>query len=92
MFRDKEEELDRLNTLLEQEEAASEEAPAQDPCYNVYNNDSTDTDLEEFAEDVFCAERKNGRSLGVLAIILAVLTAVFCGLAYYVLTHGGFLG
>lgn len=104
MFRDREEELDRLEAALlesEEEEACAseeeEELPEDEeyeeaylPDFDAYNNDTTDEDLEEFSEAVY--EGRKRSPLGALAVLLVLLCAVLLALAWWLLKTGGFLG
>jgi len=94
MFRDQEKELERLkNALLEQdaeeEMPVGEEKTADDTReYPVYNNDTTDVDMESFGEDVYDPPKK--RSLGILAFGFVLLTVAFCLLVWFIMKNGGF--
>ena len=93
MFRDKNEELKRLeDALLEQdaeEESYPEEAEEEIPDFEAYNSDITDTDLEEFSNEVLYPPKKKS-SMGFFSGLLIFLTIVFFALIGYMLLKGGF--
>lgn len=85
MFRDKQEELARIEeALLEDEELLADEAeevfpedvpespyPNYGSRYKVYNADKSDTDLEEYSDEVY--EGRSGVSgLVITALLLSV--------------------
>ena len=93
MFRDKKEELKRLEDALLQPETEYEPIP-QDPeeeipDFEAYNTDLTDTDLEEFSNEVLYPPEKRS-SLGFFTGLLIFLTIAFCALVGYMLFKGGF--
>ena len=104
MFRDKEQELERLNRqLLEEEEEDEdeeydeeddeeydEENEAQEDLqdYNAYNSDTADVDLDAYSDEVYTAPRR-GCGCAALAILLTSLVLLF--LAYLLAKHGGIL-
>lgn len=101
MFRDRDEELDRLEAALqeaEEEEAFSEEEEYEEDCeeesdlpdFDAYNSDITDDDLEEYSEEVYEGRKKS--RLGLLAFLLVVLCIVLAILAWCLLKYGGYLG
>ena len=102
MFRDRKEELDRLEaallesdeeaeTLTEDEEFLDEEEAEQPlPDFDAYNSDVTDEDLEAYSETVYEGGSRN--RLGLLAVALALLSVVLFVLAWWLLKYGGFLG
>ena len=101
MFRDRDEELNRLEAALqenEEEEAFSEEEEYEEddeevsdlPDFKAYNSDITDEDLEEFSESVYEGSKKS--HLGLLAFMLAVLSIVLLALAWCLMKYGGYLG
>ena len=102
MFRDRKEELDRLEAALldaDNEDTApdeeeffeeEEEADAPLPDFDAYNSDVTDEDLEEYSETVYDGGRRS--PLGALAVVLVLLTGVLLALAWWLLKYGGFLG
>jgi len=105
MFRDRDEELDRLEAALQEEddeEAYEEEYEDEEyeededqeeaalPDFDAYNSDVTDDDLEEFSEAVYEGRRKS--HLGLLAFMLVVLCLVLFALAWCLLKYGGYLG
>ena len=95
MFRDRKEELDRLEAALQasEEECSQEEAFSEEetlPDFDAYNSDLTDEDLEEYSEAVYEGSRPKG--LGLLAFLLAALSVVLLALAWWLLKYGGFLG
>ena len=93
MFRDQKKELDRLEkALLDQEaEEPAEDSPAVEiPDDAAYNSDVSDVDLDAFGEDVYDPPRK--RSLGLLAVLFAILTTAFCLFIWLMLKNGGYLG
>ena len=101
MFRDRDEELDRLEAALqeaEEEEAFSEEEEYEEDCeeesdlpdFDAYNSDITNGDLEEYAEEVYEGRKKS--RLGLLAFLLVVLCIVLAILAWCLLKYGGYLG
>lgn len=101
MFRDRDEELDRLEAALqeedeeeeyedEDEEYEEEEEESTLPDFDAYNSDITDDDLEEFSEAVYEGRKKS--RLGLLAFILVVLCLVLFALAWCLLKYGGYLG
>lgn len=93
MFRDKNEELKRLeDALLEQETEQvprTEEEEEEIPDFTAYNTDFTDTDLEEFSEAVLYPPEKKS-PLGFFAGFLIFLTVLFCCLVAYIFLKGGF--
>ena len=102
MFRDREEELGRLEAALqeaeEEEDLPEDEEYEEDdeeeeddlPDFDAYNSDVTDEDLEEFSDTVYEGSRKS--RLGLLAFMLAVLCVVLLALAFCLLKYGGYLG
>ena len=105
MFRDRDEELDRLEAALqeaEEEEDFSEEEEYEEDCeedceeefdlpdFDAYNSDITNGDLEEYAEEVYEGRKKS--RLGLLAFLLVVLCIVLAILAWCLLKYGGYLG
>ena len=100
MFRDRDEELNRLEAALQddgdeelpEEEYEEEEDQEEDtlPDFDAYNSDITDDDLEEFSEAVYEGSQK--RRLGLLAFMLAVVCIVLAALAICLLKYGGYLG
>ena len=101
MFRDRDEELDRLEAALqeaEEEEDFSEEEEYEEDCeeesdlpdFDAYNSDITDDDLEEYSEEVYEGRKKS--RLGLLAFLLVVLCIVLAILAWCLLKYGGYLG
>lgn len=98
MFRDRDEELNRLESALqESEEDVSGECEEEEedeeedlPDFDAYNSDMTDGDLEEFSEAVYEGSKKS--NLGLLAFMLIVLCVVLLALAWCLMKYGGFLG
>lgn len=104
MFRDRDEELDRLEAALqeaEEEEEFSEEEEYEEeddeedveddlPDFDAYNSDVTDEDLEEFSDAVYEGGKKS--RLGLLAFMLAMLCILLFALALCLLKYGGYLG
>ena len=101
MFRDREEELDRLEAaLLEQEEEDEEYEEDEEeyeeydeealPDFDAYNADTVDEDLEEFSETVYQGSGKS--PLGFLAVLLILVSGLLLGLAWFLLKQGGYLG
>ena len=100
MFKDKEEELKRLQQLLqdadEEEEpeeefaeAATEEEPVIYHNYanrygriSIYNNDTSDADLEEYSDEVYKAKNKTG-ILVLVAIALALAAGIMGVLSWW---------
>lgn len=100
MFKDRSEELKRLEEeLLEEEELPEtweeeekeepEVVPAKPRHYRVKSTDRVDVDLLRYSEEVEQAERSSGRGLVLLMVLLALGVAAV--LLYYVLRFGGFL-
>ena len=93
MFRDKNEELKRLEDALLQQDTEEVSYPEEEdvniPDFEAYNTDVTDTDLEEFSNEVLYPQKKRS-SLGFFAGLLIFLTVLFCGLVGYMLYKGGF--
>lgn len=96
MFRDKDEELARLEEeLLEQdapEEVPDDEEEAYEPpVQNVraYNGDAADVDLEEFSDAVYTPTRN--RNTGLFALLFLLLCGIFCVLAWWILRYRGVL-
>ena len=99
MFRDREEELVRLEAaLLEQEEEVEEDEEYEEeeyeeealPDFDAYNADVVDEDLEEFSETVYQGSGKS--PLGFLAVLLILVSGLLLGLAWFLLKQGGYLG
>ena len=97
MFRDRDEELDRLEAALQEdpeEELSEEEYEDEEeedlPDFDAYNSDTTDGDLEEFSEAVYEGNRKS--RLGLLAFMLAAVCVMLAILAFCLLKYGGYLG
>ena len=100
MFRDRDEELNRLEAALQddgdeelpEEEYEEEEDGEEDtlPDFDAYNSDITDDDLEEFSEAVYEGNQK--RRLGLLAFMLAAVCVALATLAWCLLKYGGYLG
>ena len=100
MFRDREEELNRLEAALQddpEEEFSEKEECEEDedeeavlPDFDAYNSDITDEDLEDFSEAVY--EGNGQRRLGLLAFVLVALCLVLAALAVCLLKYGGYLG
>ena len=96
MFRDRDEELERLNRqLLEEEneenceEEEYEEESDPQPDYNAYNADSTDVDLEEFCCQLDESPRKpTARFVAVFFFLGAIVLLV---LAFLLAHHRGLL-
>ena len=119
MFKDKKEELERLQSaLLEEEEdlpdevdeeweesaqdweAADtddweEDAPADmdatqvypdlsDSYERIYNNDTADTDLEDYSQQIYSG-RKRQSNLGLCAIALCLIAAILGVLAWWII-------
>ncbi len=104
MFKDKEEELKRLQQLLQDaeeeedpeeefEEAATEEEPEEEPVIyhnyanrygriSIYNNDTSDADLEEYSDEVYKAKNKTG-ILVLVAIALALAAGIMGVLSWW---------
>lgn len=102
MFKDRNEELKRLEEeLLEEEELPEifedaeegteepEIVPAKPRHYRVKSTDRVDVDLLRYSEEIEQAERSSGRGLVLLMVLLALGVAAV--LLYYVLRFGGFL-
>ena len=100
MFRDREKALQVLQEqLLEEEEELPEEVQQEDDLppevyddyasdVRAYNSDTTDTDLEDYSDDVYDApRRKTGCALWFILLTAAVLLA----LSYLLAKQGGFL-
>lgn len=103
MFRDREKALQELQEKLLEEEREElseeeEELPDDDLPSEVYdsyaedvrayNSDTTDTDLDDYSDDVYDAPgRKNGRILWLILLTAAVLLL----LSYILAKHGGLL-
>ncbi len=100
MFRDQKEALERLEAALLSQEDPEESRPEEawddtfdeaTPEFDAYNTDVTDEDLEEFSEAVLAPEPERS-SLGLIAAVIVLLTAIVCVLVWVVLRYGGFLG
>ena len=96
MFRDKDEELARLEEeLLEQdkgEEAPDDEEEAYEPpVHNVraYNGDAAVVDLEEFSDAVYTPT--HNKHTGLFALLFLLLCGIFCVLAWWILRYKGVL-
>lgn len=93
MFRDKKEELKRLEDALLEQDAEEESYPKEEeeeiPDFEAYNTDVTDTDLEEFSNEVLYPPKKKS-SMGFFTGLLIFLTILFCFLIGYMLLKGGF--
>lgn len=88
MFRDKEEELRRLEEALLEDDTPEEEMPAPQQAYAAYNNDDCDVDLEEYSQEVY---EKPKSPYGLWAFLLLLMTALLCLLGYCILRYGGYL-
>ena len=114
MFRDKEEELARLEELLEEveelldetEELPQEEEPEflEEPSgdtkeyknfandygkVNIYNTDTTDLDLEEYAEEVY--DPTEPKNTGLLVTAALLLVGIFLVLGWWAIRFLGVL-
>lgn len=95
MFKDKDQELRRLeDALWEQEEADLPEAPeeygpAEAGDYYAYNADQADVDLDSYSEEVWQAPKPRFTGLITLACILSA--AILLILLYLFLRFGGYL-
>lgn len=117
MFKDKDEELRRLEALLQEEEEdeqlLEEEGLSEDTIFlpqfpepeeddidraymehtqvfSAYNADQTDTDLEEFSDEVWEGNPRPGISpLVVVACIIT--TGIVLAILYLLLRYGGLL-
>lgn len=94
MFRDKDEELARLEEeLLEQDvpKAApdDEKETYEPPVQNVraYNGDAADVDLEEFSDAVYTPT--HNKHTGLFALLFLLLCGIFCVLAWWILRYKG---
>lgn len=104
MFRDKDEELARLEEeLLEKEEPEEEEELApEDPDeeseayvnyannYKAYNADKADLDLEEFSEEVYTPTPH--RHMGLLTAIMLLLAGILLVLGWWLVRYMGVIG
>lgn len=81
MFRDREDELKRLEKELLEESELSQTPEA-------WNTDPCDEDLTEYSEAVI-SERKPSRFLTFLAIFLSLLACALAVVAILVLRQGG---
>ena len=101
MFRDREQELERLKRqLLEEDEYEEDEEDEEEyeeeedeeeeafPDCPVYNTDAADVDLEEYSDAVYEEPR---RSWGLVAAVLLLTAAVLLLLAYLLANRGGLL-
>lgn len=61
----------------------------QTHAFTAYNSDRTDTDLEEFSQDVWEGKRQSISPLVVLACVLA--TGVLLAVLHLILRYGGWL-
>ena len=61
----------------------------QTQAFTAYNSDRTDTDLEEFSEEVWEGKQQGISPLVVLACVLA--TGVLVTVLYLALRYGGFI-
>lgn len=99
MFRDQKEALERLEAALldseDAEETASQEADdtfeEAVPEFDAYNTDVTDEDLDALSDALLEPEPERS-SLGLIAAVIVLLTAIICVLVWFVLHYGGFLG
>lgn len=95
MFRDQKEELKRLEDALLQQETEYEPTPElpeeepEIPDFEAYNTDITDTDLDDYSNEVLYPPEKRS-SLGFFTGLLIFLTIAFCALIGYMLLKGGF--
>lgn len=103
MFKDTEEELERLESaLLEQEEPTSEEPPVAPEAFadddtapdcvtdfEAYNNDAIDEDLDAYSEQVY--EGKQEKNVVLYAVLFALLTGILCVFGWWVLRYSGVL-
>lgn len=89
MFRDREKALEELEKqLLEGEEETAQEECAQDEeeeelplrrpfDFDAYNTDDTDTDLEDYSQEVYNPRRKTGCAFWLLLLAAAVLAVAW---------------
>lgn len=96
MFRDKDEELARLEEELLQQEnhedpSETEEEEYQPPVRAVraYNGDAADVDLEEFSDAVYTPT--SNRNTALFALLFLLLCGIFCVLAWWILRYKGVL-
>ena len=84
-----------LNELLEDVAPAKNSVPYQNYSndygqpYTAYNSDTTDTDLEEYSEEVLSADKPSYTGLIVLACLLAI--GILGMVIYLMLRYGGIL-
>lgn len=85
MYEDAKQELQRLEEALlaeDEPELEAEEIPA-------YNTDKTDTDLEQFAQEVLDGEKKS--MTGLVALAAALAGAVVVALVIFLLRWKGLM-
>lgn len=97
MFRDKDEELARLEELLTQDNDGNapvdeEEEEYEPPVQNLraYNGDTADVDLEEFSDAVYTPT--HNKHTGLFALLFLLLCGIFCVLAWWILRYKGVIG
>ena len=56
----------------------------------AYNNDTTDTDLDAFSEEVYHAPTR--RPMRLLLVAMLLLFGIFCVLAWWFLRYRGIIG
>ena len=100
MFRDKDEELARLEEeLLEKDtpqEVSEEDSDDEEEEYEsfdgrlrAYNGDAADVDLEDFSDAVYTPT--HNRHTGLFALLFLLLCGIFCVLAWWILRYKGVL-
>lgn len=93
MFRDRENQLQRLEEALLAEEEEIREDPSEEEellqvdstyanfanGYRVYNTDRSDEDLDEYSEDVYQAQSSKRTGLWVAILLVSLLLLGFFG-------------
>lgn len=90
MFRDREKALEELEKQLLEEEDEEEEyedeyeeeeeqipSPRKPFDFDAYNTDISDTDLEEYSEEVYAPRRKTGCAFWLLFFAAALLAVAY---------------
>ena len=88
MFKDTEEELERLEQALLEEEAqpAPPDPMEQTMVFRSYNADRTELDPEELSQAVL--EQPRSRSLAGIALFMIIMTLIVVGLVAWWLLRG----
>lgn len=84
MFKDAEEELERLETALLEAEEAQPPVSAHTQVFPAYNTDSAELDPEELSQALLQPRR---RSLTGLALFMGLMTALVVGLVIWAILH-----